>query len=173
MDKKLSLDNLFSMDAWADYVDNVMLNSDVFAGLIGASVIGFIIVFGQKWVTWVYSMLLRRLTVTVELVNKDDSFNDLIRWFNAQDYARNTCRRMSISSIYDSKTGKSILMFTPGVGTHYFFWKKKLFKLDRTRAEAKGFSAPLETINLTCFTFDRGILQQFMDDVVRTTEMQE
>lgn len=154
-----------------------LLKSNQFlsGGLILGVLTGFIVYFkslpGRLW-----RLFTRYYIVRVEIPNSDDCFSWLMKWFHTHGYHNKTnLLYLSTDTQSDSDDGNdgkkklSYFVFSPGIGTHIFWYKYRPFWLFREREEGgKGITYDLkrvESFKIETFKKFKPYLYEFLNEI--------
>ncbi|CAF1561553.1 unnamed protein product [Adineta ricciae] len=102
----------------------------------------------------------RQYMITLEVPNNDISYSWLLQWISHQlrDSSRHLSARTTLVKNDDpSSRIQASYTFVPSVGTHYFRYKGKFIKVERTREQMINSGVPFESVQLTAFGQDRQI----------------
>jgi len=109
----------------------------------------------------------RHYLVSMELVCRDKSYNWLLNWITKN--TRHT-QHMSVETDFrqlDSGKIETSFNFIPSVGIHFFNYKGKWIKVERTREQQTldlSMGIPFETVKLTCFGQDKTIYYDILKE---------
>ncbi|CAF1609621.1 unnamed protein product [Rotaria magnacalcarata] len=102
----------------------------------------------------------RQFMITLEVPNNDISYTWLLQWISHQlrDSSRHfSARTTLVKNDEPSSRIQASYTFVPSVGTHYFRYKGKFVKVERTREQMINSGVPFESVQLTAFGQDRQI----------------
>jgi chaperone BCS1 len=102
----------------------------------------------------------RQFMITLEVPNNDISYTWLLQWISHQlrDSSRHLSARTTlIKNDEPSSRIQASYTFVPSVGTHYFRYKGKFIKVERTREQMINSGVPFESVQLTAFGQNRQI----------------
>ncbi|UJR34175.1 hypothetical protein I4U23_021582 [Adineta vaga] len=102
----------------------------------------------------------RQYMITLEVPNNDISYTWLLQWISHQ--LRHSSRHLSarttlVKNDDPASRIQASYTFVPSVGTHYFRYKGKFIKVERTREQMINSGVPFESVQLTAFGQDRQI----------------
>lgn len=110
----------------------------------------------------------RHYMITLEVPCRDKSYQWLLQWITYKG-ARKT-QHLSVETTFEQKeTGdvKTKYAFIPSVGTHFFRYKNKWIKVDRTREQQTldlHMGVPFETVQLTSFGTDKNLYFNILEE---------
>ncbi|CAF1119177.1 unnamed protein product [Rotaria sordida] len=125
------------------------------AGLIG---IGTALAILRRSSQYGLIFFRRQFMITLEVPNNDISYTWLLQWISHQlrDSSRHLSARTTlIKSDEPSSRIQASYTFVPSVGTHYFHYKGKFIKVERTREQMINSGVPFESVQLTAFGQNR------------------
>ena len=138
-------------------------HNDIFAGLVGASVVGPLLYLLRRVPGNVWDLLVDQFTVKVVINNDDDAFEGITTWLAQTKYAAKA-RRTKLSSTYQD--GQDIWTIAPGYGKHYVWHNKRLIVLQRETTEKSQSFRVSENISMTTI----GRRQDFLRSVIEEAE---
>eukprot|EP00922_Rhytidocystis_sp_ex-Travisia-forbesii_P050620 GHVS01075213.1.p1 GENE.GHVS01075213.1~~GHVS01075213.1.p1 ORF type:complete len:452 (+),score=112.71 GHVS01075213.1:96-1451(+) len=123
----------------------------------------------------------RRLVLSsLEIPSTDKSYQWVMQWLIAAGHLR---RHLGLRTTFIkakhtdmSSHATSSFDFIPSTGTHYLNYRNRFIKLSRHRASTMvDFSTgtPWETLTLTCFTWDRHMFQELLEEARTSALVQE
>lgn len=110
----------------------------------------------------------RHYMITLEVPCRDKSYQWLLQWITYKG-AKKT-QHLSVETTFEQKeTGdvKTKYAFIPSVGTHFFRYKNKWIKVDRTREQQTldlHMGVPFETVQLTSFGTDKNLYFNILEE---------
>eukprot|EP01125_Pyxidicula_operculata_P008273 TRINITY_DN2791_c0_g2_i1.p1 TRINITY_DN2791_c0_g2~~TRINITY_DN2791_c0_g2_i1.p1 ORF type:complete len:371 (+),score=15.19 TRINITY_DN2791_c0_g2_i1:15-1127(+) len=111
--------------------------------------------------------------VTLEIPSKDDSFSCVSEWFNEQEVSKNS-HQLLVETTYDptDSESKPIVMFTPGIGYHWFTYKNKWVWLRRDRDANPDIAmgGHGETLTLTAIGTRKDIFRELVMEAVEFSQ---
>lgn len=143
-----------------------LLANDIVTGLGAASIIGAVLYQLRAMPARIYDWLRRAFTVTLTVRNSDPAFTWVEAWLSKQPYAQET-RRVQLSTnenAWSEQDGPQWLL-SPGVGFHFFWWRRRPVFIHRERDPATPGSAKItESIEFTTLGRSQGILRAMVDE---------
>ena len=122
--------------------------------------------------------LQRRLSVSVDVMNSDQVFDDLSAWLDAHPYSKRATR-LSVSSKIASDGSRTVI-FTPAPGNHFFVYQRRLVWFNRERNASGGgkedddtggglspLSRQRETYTLRVFGRGQEVARRLVEDARR------
>lgn len=109
----------------------------------------------------------RHCLVSMELVCRDKSYNWLLNWITKN--TRHT-QHLSVETDFkqlDSGKIETSFNFIPSVGIHFFNYKGKWIRVERTREQQTldlSMGIPFETVKLTCFGQDKNVYYDILKE---------
>lgn len=144
------------------WLEQQIQHNDVFAGLMGASIIMPLLYMARNLPRQFMGVMERQFTVNLTVSNDDETFEGIIQWLASTAYAKHT-RRTKLSSSYVA--GQDVWTLAPGYGRHFFWYKHRLLVVNRDISENQTFRIR-ETITITLM----GRSQKFVREIVRDAE---
>ncbi|NIA70745.1 AAA family ATPase [Pelagibius litoralis] len=144
------------------WLQHQITQNDVFAGLLGGSVVASVLfglrsVPGRLWQIYLYQF-------TVELVVRDvdDSFMWINEWLSKQSYSKRS-RRLSIRTMHD-RDGDHWTV-SAGFGRHYFWHQGRLLCVERSLTDAPASTGQQrESFNLRMATRDQSRMRALIQE---------
>lgn len=138
-------------------------HNEIFAGLMGASVVAPLLYLARSLPRKIWSVLVDQFTVSVVVTNDDDTFEGIVGWLSTTPYAKKS-RRNKLSSTH--LNGQDVWNVAPGFGRHYVWYERHLVLVDReNNSEAHTFRSK-ETVTLTTI----GRSQKFIRSLIQKAE---
>ncbi len=134
-------------------------------GLVG---IGALLSVLRKLTNASYSLLLKRYTVSLEVVNIDKSYDWILKLINGQLKTRS--QHISVQTYYERNDKNEKITtnfsFLPSVGTHYFYYKNYWIKAERVREQTTNrlSGVPIETLKLTTLGRRVELFKKLLDE---------
>ena len=162
---------------WTFFSDQLATNQFLSGGALLA-VLGVGFAYLRNIPSYVYNWMRRRLVIRVDILDRDEAFSWLIAWLAQHPYKRR-CRLLSVNtnnktpvktsniSCKESKGVKNIVL-SPAPGPHFFFYKRRLVILRRSRQEGGDLKGGLlgiqEKFDLTIFSRDVSIVNSLLEE---------
>lgn len=132
-------------------------------GLVG---LGALLSILKKGTATGYTVLQKRLTVSLEVVSKDRSYEWLLKWINAElkDRAQHTSVETFYKKNESNQRVSTSFSFVPSVGIHYFKYDGRWFRAERVREQTvdRNTGSPVETLKLTTLGRDHGVFERIL-----------
>lgn len=119
-------------------------------GLVG---IGALLSILKKSTALGYTIIQKNFTVSLEVVSRDKSYDWILKWINA--HLKQRAQHISVETFF-AKNDKNqrvntFFTFAPSIGTHYFSYKGRWIRAERTREQMvdRLTGSPVETLKLT------------------------
>ncbi|KAI1726826.1 ATPase family associated with various cellular activities (AAA) domain-containing protein [Ditylenchus destructor] len=135
------------------------------AGLFG---IGAAAAFSRRIFILANTLFRRRFLSSLELDNEDCAYSWVLDYINKQSMQRTN--RITVNTwLQQAESGKTTtsFYFLPGRGEHFFWYNKRLVKVERNRErhtiQKMGVRTPLETVTLTTFGGNPTFWKDFLD----------
>ncbi len=164
------------VELWNRFIEYATAN-ELFAGLIGASVIGGLLVSMRSVPRLLWSLFLRQCTVVVEVSNTDQAFYWLAEWLSSKPYSLRARRLLLTSSITgtgdvsikedESQKSKPRWFLLPGEGTHWFFYHGRPILITREieREQSRG-TFLRERITFRVFGRNQTLIRRIIDEAI-------
>ena len=134
-------------ELWIRFIEYAGAN-ELFAGLIGASVVGGLLVSMRSVPRLLWSLFLRQCTVELQISNTDQAYYWLLEWLSTKPYSARA-RRLTLSSSIigdiptvedEDQRSKPRWFLVPGEGIHWFFYRGRLVLVSREieREQSRG-----------------------------------
>ena len=133
-------------------------------GLIG---IGALLAWGRKGLQAGTVLFRRQCMMTLEVPSKDKSYQWLLQWITAN---AERAQHLSVETTYQQlETGKvnTKFHFVPSPGVHYFWYRGKLIKVERSREKQMvdlHSGSPWETVTLTSLGRDKTVFFEMLEE---------
>lgn len=101
-------------------------------------VMGAIMALCRRTPFTLWRFMLRRFTVTVDVMNSDPVFDWLSEWLDAHPYSKRATRLTVSSKAALSEDAARMVIFTPAPGNHFFIFKRRLVCFNRERKQLGG-----------------------------------
>jgi chaperone BCS1 len=113
----------------------------------------------------IWRFIVKRSSFSVEIPDNDDAFEWLTHWFSEYKFIGGI---KSFSLYTKINNNKIKLMLSPAPGIHYFFYKKRLVKINKYRKEFESMglgSKPFyENIHITVYSFKKEIIEDIIHE---------
>lgn len=162
---------------WEYITQFIQSNDFLSGGLILSGLAGVVVLMRQKGaagIGWLY----RQFVISMEVRNTDVSFDWLIYWLDQQPYSKKS-RKLTVSvighesdvtSTSEDDTQKQLIIFSPAVGDHVFFYKKRLLWLNRSREDSQNSASLRQRESITIRIFGRS--QHLLRELLREAHQQ-
>jgi chaperone BCS1 len=142
---------------------NPNLNNFTSSGML-LMMLGAVLVYLKSLPVMLWDWLLIQTTMTLTVVDDDNSFNWVKEWFTVQPFSQNV-RRVGMDS-YIKKNGVAM---TPAPGSHWFWYKGRPYRFTFARSEATKGWAPkrAEAFELRTIGRDRKVLESLLEDITQ------
>jgi chaperone BCS1 len=132
-------------------------------GLVG---LGALLSVLKKGTALGYTLAQKNLTVSLEVVSRDKSYDWLLKWINLQlkDKAQHTSVETFFQKNDRNQRINTSFSFVPGVGIHYFNYKNTWFRAERVRESVvdRNTGSPVETLKLMTLGRNHRIFQPML-----------
>ena len=129
------------------------------AGIFGLGIAATLMKKGAQ----VGNMLFRRhFTMTLEVPNKDKSYNWLLYWITRN--SQNTQHMSVVTTFSQAQSGKvnTRFGFIPSPGTHFIRFRRNWIRMERTREKPMAGVDPFESVTLTALGRDKSIYENIL-----------
>ena len=157
------LEDVGLMDQVWVWVQHQITNNDIFAGIVGGSILLSVIMLFRNTPNRLWQLFLFQCTVSMVVFSEDDSFEGVNAWFAQHPYAKKA-RRMKLSSHWVGHDEGNQWSISPGAGRHFLWYKKRLIWLDREISEGEKSISQKRRETLVVRTFGRN--QRLLRDMV-------
>ena len=131
-------------------------------GLVG---VGTLLALARKAAQIGMVAFRRQCMMTLDVSSRDKSYSWLLRWITANS---GHAQHLSVETNFlESDSGKveTSFHFVPSPGTHFFWYKGRLIRVDRSREkQTMNITDPFETVTLTSLGRDKGIYFQMLSE---------
>ncbi len=156
-----------------------------FSGGLSLMVIGAVAALLRKLPAQAWTFLQRRLSITIEIPDRDPAFRWLQVWLAAQPYARRA-RDLSLATTWipaDAETDAAVVfdpedsaatgpssrvkfLLSPAPGVHLMFYQRRLVLLHRSRRDLQNGNSRTfqETLSLQVFGGSRALVEQLLTE---------
>lgn len=172
------MDRLVQLWIWFNAYTKI---NPIVSGLVGVWGLSMLTLVCRKIpmriLNWVYA----QSTTTLDFDNSDVGFMNenylaFMHWLVEQKYARFTRHFSLITTGRLIETlmqeGKTAALGA-GLGTHWFFYKGRLFKVNRRMIEKQGERASMFAVYVTMFGRKRAIMQTLLDEFSYRTDTEK
>jgi len=166
---------------WTQLQQNQFLSG----GAILAS-LGLILAYLRNTPKYIYRFISRRLIIRLDILDRDDAFNWVLKWLAQQSY-NNSCRLLSVKTTNlreideDNQPvnphAKKQIILSPAPGLHFFWYKYRPILLYRHRQEGGDLKGGMlgiqESLNLTIFSRNTKLVKELLleaQEVANPTE---
>ena len=151
---------------WTFLTDQLAQNQFLSGGAILA-VLGMGLVYLRNIPQQIYSWLCRRFILRIDILDRDESFSWIVAWLAQHPY-KYRCRLISVNT----NNGKIVL--SPAPGTHFFFYKRRLMILRRSRQEGGDLKGGLlgiqEKFDLTIFSRNVVLINELINEAQKVAD---
>ena len=118
-------------------------------GLVG---VGALLTILKKSTAIGYVVLQKNLTVSLDVVSKDQSYSWILKWIN--DHLKKRAQHINVETFFHkndkSERVSTSFSFTPSIGVHYFKYKNSWIRAERVREQMvdRNTGSPCETLKL-------------------------
>lgn len=145
---------------------NTFINQNQFlSGGLTLGIVGSLLLFLKTLPRKLWDQFLRSFTISVDVVNTDQSFRYTLQWLNTQPYVLKA-RRLSLRAIYSKPS------LVPARGHHLFVWRGRLVWLNWADEEGKMgnsieqyLTVSREKITIKILGRDRKIAAAFLEEI--------
>lgn len=164
------------MDGLIAIFNEYTKTNPVIAGAIslwGLTVVSFLL---RNLPRKLYDFLYKFSTVTISLRNDDEGYSEVnyvnfLKWFDEVP-KKKWVRSYHVSGYRTFSRKDSSL--TIGIGSHYFIYKKHLFKMTKAESQTPTEMKVLETVTITMFGRDVSLVEELVNEfAVRTDPNQQ
>lgn len=143
-----------------------LLSNPVFAGIGGATVLGWALYMLRQVPSLIWDAVKWRFTCSLMIFNEDSAFEKVNEWLAGIDYAKR-CRRMRLTSRYDSKSQEDVDVLSPGLGKHLFWYRGRPVVVSRSLPNKGGIGGwkRFEDIEITTVGGDVRVLKTLVEEI--------
>lgn len=137
-------------------------------------VLGTIVHYCREVPLNLWRRLKSRFIIEIDIPDRDEAFLWMDEWLSSHPYGRNRARLLTVRTIRpydeDERTDRRPrILFTPAPGAHWFFFKRRLVILNRSRTNISDAKSSLsgalrESFNILIFTRNRQLVQQLIEE---------
>ena len=160
---------------WTTITEQLAQNQFLSGGAILAG-LGILFAYLRRVPTHVYNWTQRRLVIRVDILDRDEAFNWIIQWLAQHPYKKR-CRLVSVKTTHNRDCNNDAIRneakkvtLSPAPGPHFFFYKRRLVILRRTRQEGgdlkEGLLGIQEKFDITIFSRNTSLVNQLLEEVV-------
>lgn len=119
-------------------------------GLVG---IGACLSILKKSTAFGYTLFQKRLTVSLEVVSRDKSYDWILKWINS--HLKQRAQHISVETFFQkndkNQRVNTSFSFAPSIGVHFFKYKNNWIRAERVRETMvdRNTGSPVETLKLT------------------------
>ena len=118
-------------------------------GLVG---LGALLSILKKATAFGYTLTQKNLTVSLEIVSKDKSYDWMLKWINS--HLKQRAQHISVETFFAKNDANQRIStsysFAPSIGTHFFKYKNNWIRAERTREQMvdRNTGSPVESLKL-------------------------
>ena len=152
-----------------------MFHNEFFKGGVGVALVGAVMVFLRQIPAQIWSILVRQLTVTVEVHNDSVLFDRTVKWLDnlpETRKARSVVAKISTAWSFSAIPVESSLTYSPATGDHILRIKGRYVRVKRSRSAQTSVAAngsqgiiSAETIGFTYIGRSQAFGRQILDVV--------
>lgn len=147
----------------------LIVSNEIFTGLAGGSIVMSILYSLRSIPLYIYAFLKRIFTCTITIFSEDNAYDRVNDWLSLLNYSKK-CSVVKINSKYDNNSLEWKEILTPGIGYHFFFYKKRPFFVNRSIAANIGSNSykRFEDITITTLAINTKILNDLLLEIKET-----
>lgn len=128
------------LDAITPWLQHQLANNDIFAGVLGGSVLASVAYAGRTLVIRAWYLLHLWFTCELTVNNDDEAYVWINEWLANHSYAKRASRLRLNSREVHEDLGNSHTTWTlaPGDGNHFFFFRGRLVHMSRDSSQPAG-----------------------------------
>jgi chaperone BCS1 len=113
-----------------------------------------------------YTIVQKNLTISLEVVSKDKSYDWILKWINMN--LKKRAQHINVETFFErndkSQRIATSFSFTPSIGIHYFNYKNHWIRAERVREQVvdRNTGSPVETLKLTTLGRDTEIFKSIL-----------
>lgn len=173
--EKLPVKNAPNQNSGGSLIDSLKSNQ-FFAAGFGLVGIGALLSILKKSSSAGYTIMRKTCTISLEVVSKDPSYNWLLKWIN--NHLKDKSQHISVNTFFSKNKENSRVStyysFVPSVGIHYFKYKNRWIRAERTREQVvdRNTGSPVETLSLITVGRDINLFHSILEQA-RQKELKE
>lgn len=115
-----------------------------------------------------YTIVQKNLTISLEVVSKDKSYDWILKWINMN--LKKRAQHINVETFFErndkSQRIATSFSFTPSIGIHYFNYKNHWIRAERVREQVvdRNTGSPVETLKLTTLGRDTEIFKSILSE---------
>jgi mitochondrial chaperone BCS1 len=115
-----------------------------------------------------YTIVQKNLTISLEVVSKDKSYDWILKWINMN--LKKRAQHINVETFFErndkSQRIATSFSFTPSIGIHYFNYKNHWIRAERVREQVvdRNTGSPVETLKLTTLGRDIEIFKSILSE---------
>lgn len=115
-----------------------------------------------------YTLVQKNLTVSLEVVSKDKSYDWILKWINL--HLKERAQHINVETYFErndkNQRISTSFSFTPSIGIHYFSYKNRWIRAERVREQVvdRNTGSPVETLKLTTLGRDIGLFTSILNE---------
>lgn len=115
-----------------------------------------------------YTLAQKNLTVSLEVVSKDKSYDWILKWINL--HLKERAQHINVETYFErndkNQRISTSFSFTPSIGIHYFNYKNRWIRAERVREQVvdRNTGSPVETLKLTTLGRDIGLFTSILNE---------
>lgn len=165
--------------AWLfEFVQKQIETNQFFGGGLILMIAGGLVAYFREVPARIWSWLKHWWIIEVDVLDRDSAFLWIDEWLARHAYSRRRARVLTVRTqpvSYEERlndpTGdaRPRILFSPGPGEHYLFYRGRLVILNRQRPDMNSNAAQQapsvrETFHISVFSRDRNIIRQLLED---------
>lgn len=143
--------------------------NNVLSGIVGGSFAISLLYMLRNIPIRIYNLLRQFFVAEIVIFNDNAAFHEITNWLETTSYARKT-KKLRVR--WDSEDGKLKFLFSPGIGTHIIWFKKRPILIIRTEKETQTSVQYIRPENLYIRTIcsSNDIIHEFIDHILKEIE---
>lgn len=144
---------------WFRLFTELSKSNPVLAGIIGLYGAGILTYVSRDIPNKFRIFFEKQFTISMTVSNFDVVFNEFFKWYESKGFSE-TSRTLRVRSGYDAHDTP---YFGAGFGRHYFWYNKRLFRLDRSEKELNNSLSVKEDFTITTYGRSRKPLEKMIE----------